>query len=167
MRASSPHKFLRFVVGRHDLPFYYSHSADLQQSFFDCFLKGNDEAGWTSGKQPRVKLILRQGDAGVDDPERELSFPHRDELDWPIPDTLYTKYYLTADQRMSTEQNATTSAFNYDALQGYVVHVLLSRRTSTDHPQGASQVYVQHSKATGDHRPHCSPPDRECVSLQR
>lgn len=118
MRASSPYKFLYFIVGRHDLPFYYPHSAKLQLSFFECFLKGNDEAGWTTGKQPRVRLCLRKGDAGVDDPERELAFPYRDEADWPIPDTQYTKYYLKADGKLATAPGAKSESFSYDALTG-------------------------------------------------
>jgi hypothetical protein len=118
MEASSPYKFLHFVVGRHDLPFYYSHSAELQLSFFNCFLKGNDEGGWKSGKQPRVRLRLRKGDCGVDDPERELTFPLRDEMDWPIPNTQYTKYYLTTDHRLDTYEDSKVDIVSYDALKG-------------------------------------------------
>ncbi|KZM28346.1 uncharacterized protein EKO05_0010458 [Ascochyta rabiei] len=118
MRASSPYKFLHFVVGRHDLPFYYEHSAKLQLSFFDAFLKDNDYGGWKSGEQPRVQLCLRKGDCGVDDPERELAFPTRGEADWPIPDTAYTKFYLTADQKLSEDAKGKSHAFSYDALAG-------------------------------------------------
>ncbi|KAJ6023563.1 hypothetical protein N7460_013958 [Penicillium canescens] len=100
-RASSTYKFLRFVVGRHDLPFYYPHSAKLQLSFLDSFLKGSDYDGWKTGQQPRVEVCLREGDCGVDDPERELKFPCRGEVDWPIPDT-----------------HPTISTFTYEALHG-------------------------------------------------
>ncbi|KAF7552183.1 hypothetical protein G7Z17_g4507 [Cylindrodendrum hubeiense] len=118
MRASSKYKFLHFIVGRHDLPFYYQQSAALQLSFFNSFLKGNDEDGWKAGKQPKVKLCLRKGDAGVDDPERERSFPTRDETDWPIPDTQYTKFFLTDDRKLATEPATTLSHVAYDALKG-------------------------------------------------
>lgn len=118
MRASSQFKFLRFIVGRHDLPFYYPHSAKLQLSFLDCFLKGDDYDGWKSGQQPRVELTLRKGDCGVDDPERELGFPSRVESDWPILDTQYTKFFLTADQTLSTIPSAESKALNYRALDG-------------------------------------------------
>lgn len=118
MRASSQYKFLHFIVGRHDLPFYYSHSAALQLSFFNTFLKENDVDGWKTGKQPRVKLCLREGDAGVDDPQRELNFPTREEPDWPIPNTQYTKLFLTSDGKLSTTYGTVQKLFSYDALHG-------------------------------------------------
>ena len=127
MRASSKFKFLRFVVGRHDLPFYYSHSADMQLSFFDSFLKENDHGGWKSGKQPKVRLCLRKGDCGVDDPKRELQFLSRDETDWPIPDTDYTKFYLTAGQKLSKKGDSSERTFSYDALNGYYFDTTLHR----------------------------------------
>lgn len=118
MKAASEHKFLHFIVGRHDLPFYYEHSAKLQKSFFDAFLKGDDYDGWKSGKQPKVKLTLRKGDCGVDDPERELAFPSRGEADWPIPDTKYTKFFLTAGGALAAKAESKQSSFTYDALKG-------------------------------------------------
>ncbi|KAJ5240511.1 uncharacterized protein N7469_002102 [Penicillium citrinum] len=118
MRASSPFKFLRFIVGRHDLPFYYPHSAKLQLSFLDAFLKDNDYDGWKSGKQARVNICVRKGNCGVDDPERELNFPSRDESNWPIPDTRYTKFFLTADGTLSQQPGSVTDICTYDALNG-------------------------------------------------
>ncbi|KAJ5984825.1 hypothetical protein N7522_012021 [Penicillium canescens] len=117
-RASSTYKFLRFVVGRHDLPFYYPHSAKLQLSFLDSFLKGSDYDGWKTGQQPRVEVCLREGDCGVDDPERELKFPCRGEVDWPIPDTQYTKFFLTPGRTLSKKPSPTISTFTYEALHG-------------------------------------------------
>ncbi|KAI9034801.1 Alpha/Beta hydrolase protein [Aspergillus affinis] len=116
MRASSSYKFLRFIVGRHDLPFYYPHSAKLQLSFLDAFLKGNDYDGWTSGKQARVNICVRKGNCGVDDPERELNFPNRDESNWPIPDTRYTKFFLTPDRMLSQQPSLVIDTCTYDAL---------------------------------------------------
>ncbi|KAL4971274.1 Alpha/Beta hydrolase protein [Aspergillus desertorum] len=103
MRASSQHKFLRFI---------------LQLSFLDSFLKDNDHDGWKSGQQPPVHICLRKGDCGIDDPERELNFPSRPESDWPIPDTQYTKYFLTADQTLSTTPGAERKMCTYDAMNG-------------------------------------------------
>ncbi|KAH8430247.1 uncharacterized protein LDX57_007916 [Aspergillus melleus] len=117
-QASSSYKFLRFVVGRHDLPFYYPHSAKLQKSFLDAFLKDEDYDGWKSGQQPRVELCLRKGDCGVDDPERELKFPSRAEADWPIPDTQYTKFYLTPESTLWPVPSSTTATRSYDAMNG-------------------------------------------------
>ncbi|GLA15538.1 hypothetical protein AnigIFM62618_002081 [Aspergillus niger] len=113
-RASSRYKFLRFVVGRHDLPFYWEQSAELQRSFLDCFLKDDDHAGWKTN-QPRVYLTLRNKDC---DPRNELDQPGRAEADWPIPDTQYTKFFLTPKRTLSTIPAETTGTCSYDALQG-------------------------------------------------
>ncbi|KAK4936722.1 hypothetical protein LTR10_022446 [Elasticomyces elasticus] len=154
MRASSPYKFLHFVVGRHDLPFYYTQSAELQHSFFDAFLKDNDRGGWKSGKQPRVKLCLRKGDAGVDDPERELTFPHRDEADWPLPDTQYTKFYLTGDRTLATDISTKEATFSYDAFKGEPVSFQYTTKTSleiTGHI--VAHLTVSASRKTGQPQP--------------
>lgn len=37
--AGSQFKYLRFIVGRHDLPFYYHDEVAIQRSFLDAFLK--------------------------------------------------------------------------------------------------------------------------------
>ncbi|KAG8626209.1 hypothetical protein KVT40_006610 [Elsinoe batatas] len=101
MRAKSQHKFLHFIVGRHDLPFYYAHSSD----------------GWKSGQQPRVKLTVREGDCGVDDPERELGFPSRSEVDWPLPNTRYTRFHLSANNTLTTDETTAEDGVKaYDAL---------------------------------------------------
>ncbi|KAM0241488.1 hypothetical protein ACHAP5_007527 [Fusarium lateritium] len=118
IRANSKYKFLHFIVGRHDLPFYYPESAELQLSFFNTFLKDNDVDGWKSGKMPRVRLTLRKGEAGVDDPERERGFPKRDEADWPLPGTEYRKVYLTPDNTLSETSISSTKDIEYDALEG-------------------------------------------------
>lgn len=118
MKASSEYKFLHFIVGRHDLPFYYQHSAELQRSFFNAFLKDDDRDGWKTGGQPRVKLTVRKGDCGVDDPERELAFPTRGESDWPIPDTKYTKFFLTTKKTLDERADPEEAFYTYDALNG-------------------------------------------------
>ncbi|KAB8229858.1 uncharacterized protein BDW43DRAFT_321736 [Aspergillus alliaceus] len=41
--------YLRFITGRHDLPFYYHEEVELQRSFLDAFLWGEDRAGWSTG----------------------------------------------------------------------------------------------------------------------
>lgn len=60
-QAGSEPKYLRFTPGRHDLPFYYAE-VELQRSFLDAFLKGDDRAGWSTNKAPKVDLVLRKGD---------------------------------------------------------------------------------------------------------
>lgn len=93
--AGSKTKFLRFIVGRHDLPFYYKEEVDIQVSFLEAFLKGNDYEGWSTGKIPPISLCLRKGNVGSNNPAGEKTFPRREEHEWPIARTRYTKYYLT------------------------------------------------------------------------
>ena len=101
--AGSDIKYLRFIVGRHDLPFYYKSEVELQKSFLDAFLKGKDTAGWSTKEAPKVDLILRKGNPGFNDAENELqTFPRRTESEWPLARTQYNRYYLTPDRSLET-----------------------------------------------------------------
>lgn len=100
LNASSKHKYLRFLTGRHDLPFYEKESVRMQQSFLDAFLKGEDRGGWSTGEAPKVGLVLREGNVGYNDAVAEKQYPQRYEDEWPIARTVYTQYFLTADQRL-------------------------------------------------------------------
>ncbi|KAK4861613.1 hypothetical protein LT330_003648 [Penicillium expansum] len=115
--AGSKLKYLRFIVGRHDLPFYYTESVELQRSFLDAFLKSDDRVGWSTGKLPAVDLVLRKGDVGVNNAEAELTFPRRSENEWPIARTKYTPIFLTPDNQMTFEKpSAELSKLSYRAL---------------------------------------------------
>jgi predicted acyl esterase len=93
VHAGSKLKYLRFITGRHDLPFYYSEEAALQKSFLDAFLKGKDAVGWaTPGKVPLVSVVLRE--SGVNNLKLEHTFERREESAWPLPTTQYQRYYL-------------------------------------------------------------------------
>jgi predicted acyl esterase len=96
--ASSEKKFLRMIVGRHDLPFYDDEHVEVQKSFLDAFLKGDDRGGWTDGSRPPVDLILRKGNIGYNNPKAEKAYQRRFEREWPLARTKYTKFYLTPDQ---------------------------------------------------------------------
>jgi predicted acyl esterase len=105
VHAGSELKYLRFVTGRHDLPFYYKEEVEVQRSFLDAFLKGEDRVGWSQkGKLPPVDLILRKGDVGFNHPEGEKKFQRRTEMEWPIARTQYTKYYLTPAKELTMQQ---------------------------------------------------------------
>ncbi|KAH8880883.1 alpha/beta-hydrolase [Thozetella sp. PMI_491] len=98
MRAGSEFKYLRFIVGRHDLPFYYPEEVEVQRSFLDAFLKGDDRVGWSrKGEVPPVDVVLRKGDVGYNNPEGEKQFPRRKENEWPIARTQYTDLFLSPD----------------------------------------------------------------------
>lgn len=101
-QAGSELKYLRFITGRHDLPFYYAEEVELQRSFLDAFLKGDDRAGWSTGKAPKVDLVLRKGEVGFNNAAAEKTFPRRIEHEWPIARTQYTKFYLTSERELLT-----------------------------------------------------------------
>lgn len=118
--AGSRFKYIRFITGRHDLPFYYHDEVEVQKSFLDAFLKGHDRAGWSvEGKVPPVTLTLRKGNIGFNDAEKEKTYCKRQESAWPIPRTRYTNFYLTPDlsltQRISTSASASAKV-SYKAL---------------------------------------------------
>ena len=118
MNAGSPIKYLRFICGRHDLPFYYAEEVQLQKSFLDAFLKGEDKEGWSTGKAPKVDIVLRKGNVGFNNPPAERTYSRRTETEWPIARTKYTPYYLTPEKQLTTQKPAmtTTSKISYHAL---------------------------------------------------
>lgn len=119
LRAGSKLKYLRFITGRHDLPFYYHDEVELQRSFLDAFLKGEDRVGWSEpGKVAPVTLTLRKGNVGFNDAEKEKAYPKREEKAWPLPNTKYTKYYLTSGRALTTTRppGKVLEELTYDAL---------------------------------------------------
>ena len=118
VHAGSKLKYLRFVVGRHDLPFYYHDEVEVQRSFMDAFLKDDDRVGWSTGKAPAVDLLLRKGDVGHNNPVGEQQFLRRTETEWPIARTQYTPFFLNADGKLVNEEPAEphTSKVTYKAL---------------------------------------------------
>ncbi len=114
--AGSDKKWLRFITGRHDLPFYYQEQVELQRSFLDAFLRDDDWHGWKSGAEPKVCLTLRKGDKGVNDAQAERTWKLRYEDEWPIARTMYTKYYLAPDRTLFPTLPASSGTITYDAL---------------------------------------------------
>ncbi|RLL94110.1 hypothetical protein CFD26_103213 [Aspergillus turcosus] len=109
MNAGSEHKYLRFITGRHDLPFYYKEEVEVQKSFLDAFLKGEDRVGWSTGEAPKVDLILRKGNVGFNNAAAERQFERRVESEWPIARTQYTKFYLTPEKQLLAQSQPTQS----------------------------------------------------------
>lgn len=116
--AGSKLKYLRFITGRHDLPFYYKEEVEVQRSFLDAFLKGDDRVGWsTPGKVAPVSIILRKGNVGFDNAEAEKMYERREEPEWPLEGTQYTKFYLTPENTLSTTVPfVSSSTISYEAL---------------------------------------------------
>ena len=82
VRAASTRKWLEVHGIEHWTEFYTDYGVALQKRFFGHFLKG-DDTGWDD--QPPVKLLVRHPG------ER---FVARDESDWPLAGTEWTKFYL-------------------------------------------------------------------------
>ncbi|KAJ5701949.1 hypothetical protein N7488_009497 [Penicillium malachiteum] len=65
------------------------------------------------------RFCLRKGDVGFNDPEGEKTFPRRDEMEWPIARTVYTKFFLTPDLGLKKDdqetEKAQASILSYDA----------------------------------------------------
>ena len=118
MNAGSKLKYLRFITGRHDLPFYYAEELELQKSFLDAFLKGDDRAGWSTGNALKVSMVLRKGDVGFNNADAERQYERREETEWPIARTQYTSFYLTPDKQLTTEKSTSTdlAKISYHAL---------------------------------------------------
>ncbi|GLA50104.1 hypothetical protein AnigIFM63604_006126 [Aspergillus niger] len=110
IHAASEFKYLRFIVGRHDLPFYYAEEVEIQRSFLDAFLLGQDRVGWSKkGVVPPVDLILRKGNVGYNDPKAESQFSRRKENEWPIARTQYTPMFLRPDRGLSWNKTDLTT----------------------------------------------------------
>lgn len=115
--AGSKLKYLRMITGRHDLPFFYEEEVEVQRSFLDAFLKGEDRVGWSQpGKVPPVDIVLRKGDVGFNNAEAERAYERRTETEWPIARTQYTKFFLTPDQGLSRDLPVSQKKIGYRAL---------------------------------------------------
>jgi predicted acyl esterase len=119
MHAASKFKYLRFISGRHDLPFFLPEEVEVQRSFLDAFLRDDDREGWSQeGKIPPVSLLLRKGNPPHNDVAAEASsFSRRPEFEWPLARTQYTKLYLTPDLQLSFDQpSLKTGKISYPGL---------------------------------------------------
>ncbi|ORY86664.1 X-Pro dipeptidyl-peptidase protein [Leucosporidium creatinivorum] len=111
LEAGTTNKWLWFISGRHDLPFYLPHYVALQKSFLDAWLKGEDDRGWTKGPNqgvPAVNVLVRKGNPGFNSTEAEAAFIDRLESAWPLERTEYTKFHLHSDlslQRQAPKQS--------------------------------------------------------------
>lgn len=91
-QSSSKEKYLEMHGGAHWALFYTKYGTDLQKRFFNYYLKG-EKGQWES--QARIQLQIRHADG---------SFTQRNESEWPIARTQWTKYYLDAVGNKLTKQ---------------------------------------------------------------
>lgn len=66
-----------------------------------------------------MSICLRKGNVGFDNPKGELTFPRRDEFEWPIARTEYTKFFLTPGSALEDSLQKSiaglTQTLSYDA----------------------------------------------------
>ncbi|KAK3677161.1 hypothetical protein LTR78_002699 [Recurvomyces mirabilis] len=143
MHAGWDLKYLRFITGRHDLPFYYEEEVELQRSFLDAFLKGDDRVGWSEkGKLPPVDMVLRKGDVGFNDAEAEKKYPRRTETEWPIARTQYTRFHLQPDHSLVKDKP-------YTGEEEKVSYKALGLLANPQLVQFTTPVFEQETEITG------------------
>lgn len=139
MRAASKHKWLEMHGLEHWTHFYTDYGIQIQKRFFAHFLKG-EANGWD--QEPPVRLQVRH-------PQR---FEERTETNWPLPQTQWTKMYLSAhDQSLSEQPSATNGRLSFQAMGDGLsfVSAPLSQDTELTGPL-AAQLKVSSSTADAD-----------------
>ncbi len=118
MCAASESKKLRIHSGSHFHPFHSDEGRAEQLRWFDHWLKGIDTGIMN---EPKVKLEIRTGGS-------KTPYAFRQEDDWPIPRTQWTKLYLQPlrdspsaseiEGRLVTEAPAASARITYEASPG-------------------------------------------------
>ncbi len=103
-QAAATDKWLEVHGLEHWTHFYTDYGVSLQREFFDHYLKGEDN-GFERG--PRVRLNVRHPG------ER---FVAREESEWPLARTEWTRVYLDAGSSSLSPQVPAASSVTYDAL---------------------------------------------------
>ncbi len=102
LAAASKQKWLQVHGDSHFSPFYRPDGEALQKRFFGHFLKG-ESTGWD--KQPPVQLHVRHPGE---------KFVVRDEQEWPLARTQWTKFYLDPASRTLGREPKSGSAIEYE-----------------------------------------------------
>jgi uncharacterized protein len=106
VNAASSQKWLEVHGGAHWAEFYTDYGVALQKRFLGHFLKGED-TGWD--KQPKVQIQIRR--------PGEIKFPSRDENEWPLARTRWTRIYLDAESKaLVADPPARTAEIAYEAM---------------------------------------------------
>ena len=138
-RAASRDKWLEAHGLEHWTHFYTDYGRLLQKRFFDYFLKG-EKNSWE--RQPKVQLQVRHVDR----------FVERQENEWPLARTQWTKFYLhpAAHQLDPGVANAAGS-ITFDGLGDGVTFVSapLDKETEITGPL-AAKLFVSSSTADAD-----------------
>lgn len=104
LESASSQKWLEVHGDSHFSPFYRNEGERLQKRFFGHFLKGED-TGWD--KQPAVQLQIRHPGE---------KFVIRDEKEWPLARTQWTKFYLDPKNKTLSETPVAGEAVAYETM---------------------------------------------------
>ncbi len=103
VQAASKQKWLEVHGLAHWPHFYTDYGRLLQKRFFDFFLKG-ERNGWD--RQPPVQLQVRHPGE---------TFVQRDESEWPLARTAWTRYYLDpAGMALAPSASDASCALDFD-----------------------------------------------------
>lgn len=112
-RAASKNKWLEVHGIEHWTHFYTDYGRQLQLKFFDHFLHGKKN-GWD--RQPKVQLNVRHPGE---------KFELRQEQEWPLKRTRWTKLYLQPDAAtLSTQPPARAGKISYQGFSEGVTFML-------------------------------------------
>ena len=103
-RSATSQKWLEGHGIEHWTHFYTDYGREMQQRFFDHFLKGEDN-GWD--QHPRVQLQVRHPGE---------HFELRCEDAWPIPRTRWTKFHLHPDLTLHRQPTLEAAELQFEAL---------------------------------------------------
>ena len=138
VQAASKQKWLEVHGLEHWTHFYTDYGVSLQKKFFGHFLKG-ENTGWKN--QPKVLLQVRHPGE---------KFVEREESEWPIARTQWTKFYLNfADQTLRREPVKKEGIITYGGLGDGVTFFMppLEKETEITGPL-AAKLFV--SSETND-----------------
>ena len=139
VRAAAKEKWLEAHGIEHWTHFYTDYGRLLQKRFFDYFLKA-EKNGWD--RQPRVQLQVRRVDR----------FVERQENEWPIARTRWTKFYLhPAGHTLDPRPAGTAGRVTYDGMGDGITFVSapLDKETEITGPL-AARIFVSSSTADAD-----------------
>lgn len=139
VNAASPQKWLEVHGGAHWAEFYTDYGVDLQKRFLGHFLKGED-TGWD--KQSTVQIQIRR--------PGEIKFPVRNEKEWPLARTQWTKVYLDPEAKaLVGAPSGKSASIAYDSM-GEGVTFLSAPLTEEMEITGPSAVKMFLSSETKD-----------------
>jgi uncharacterized protein len=140
VRAAAKQKWLEIHGQEHWTEFYSGYGLDIQRRFMDAFLKA-ETAGWKD-QAPVVLNVRHPGE----------KYTLREEADWPIPDTQWTRWYLDArSQQLALAPSPARCNWSFDAI-GEGIRFLsepLTRETEITGPI-AVRLYISSTTADAD-----------------